>query len=76
MMNGKSLVSSGLSGTLHPYIKIFFLRLCPWKSQNIYKSLSFANYAHNYFVANIVGCNTLLGFFQRLFKSQPANEHR
>ena len=39
-MNGKIRVSSGELGTLHPYMKMFLRRLCPWKSVKMSSSLS------------------------------------
>ena len=42
-MKGKMRVSSGADGMLHPYMKMFLRRLCPWKSQNIDNSRSLQN---------------------------------
>lgn len=60
---------------LLPYINIFFFLEWAWKSQNNTTSLSSINLRIRLLVANIVGCNLLLGSFHCLFKSTPARLH-
>lgn len=61
---------------LFPYIKIFFRRECPCKSQQSVISLSFANDLISFLTAKLTGCRTLFGAFQRRFRSYPLSEHR
>ena len=75
-MNGKMRESSGDAGILQPYMNMFFLRECPWKSVKSINSRSLANAWIICLVQQMVGWRTFDGAFQRLFKSQPAREHR
>lgn len=60
---------------LFPYMKIFFLREWPWKSQKSKISLSYYVFLISSLMDKITGCCSRVGSCHCLFKSCPISAH-